>query len=364
MVMIEGVSKFVVRRLGVALVVIFWGEALCCLWPPAGFEKVSAQENSSAGRTAIATPEPSRTKPDELANLARAQELLKQARAAAGIETASGGIQTLSFKAKSQRFSRYISVQSPTKVEEKEKTLSGKIEADCWLPDKFRLKTKGSTLTGFGFSYTNFVNGDQAWRNPPMNVRSFGRDSRVIDVGDVERTLLMQERTAKQQIAFYALGWLLQAPSSLQLKMSYAGAYELDGQPADLVVADGQDGFRVVLLFDRKTRLLAGLGTGFYDSYRETVIVETASFDPRFTRATFLRAREERRLRTQPPKQHEILWQFSDYRQIDGVTLPHRVAIKFDGRLVEELAINEFKVNQPAKPKKFDGKPEVVYARP
>lgn len=358
----EAVSKFGVRRLGVALVVLFWGGIWLELRLSGGV--FARQESSSVARTPNATPEPSHSKEDSALASVKAQELLKLARAAAGIESTSGGIQTLSFKAKSQRFSRYVSVQSPTKVVEKEKTLSGKIEADCWLPDKFRLKTKGSTLNGFGFSYENFINGDQAWRNPPMSVRSFGRDSRVIDVGDVERTLLMQERTAKQQIAYYALGWLLQAPPSLQLKMSYAGTYELDSQAADVVVADGQDGFRILLLFDRKTHLLSALVTGFYDSYRETVIVESASFDYRYTRATFARAREERRLRTQPPKNHEVQWRFSEYRQVGGVTLPHRVAIKFDGRLVEELTVSEFKVNPPAKPKNFEGKPEVVYGRP
>jgi len=322
----------------------------------------SQQQESKSGvqpkNTAQNTPQ------EKAALAARANELLKLARTAAGIETASGGVQTLSFSAKSERFAKYVSVQSPTKVEEKEKTLGGKIEADCWLPDKFRLKTKGSTLMGFGFSYTEIINGDQAWRDPPMTVRSFGRDSRVIDVGDVERTLLMQERTAKQQIAYYSLGWLLQMPPSMQIEMSYAGVYHLNGRPADIVVAEGQDGFRILLLFDQQTHLLAALATGFFDSYRETVIVEAASFDMRFTRATYMRAREERRQRTQPPKAHEVLWQFSDYRQVSGVTLPHRTTIKFDGRPVEELTVNEFKVNQPANPKRFDGKPEVKYDAP
>jgi hypothetical protein len=308
-----------------------------------------------------ASQNPPKNLQDKVASAAHANELLRRARVAAGFENAESGIQTLSFSAKSQRFSRYISVQSPTKVEEKERTLGGKIEADCWLPDKFRLKRKGSTLTGFGFSYTEIVNGDQAWRDPPMSVRSFGRDSRVIDVGDVERTLLMQTRTARQQIAFYSLGWLLQAPPSLQVELSYAGLYQLEGRPADVVVAQGQEGFRILLLFDRQTNLLAALATGFFDSYRETVIVEAASVDPRYMRATFARAREERRARTQSPKSHEVLWVFSDYRQVAGVTLPHRTEIKFDGRVIEDLAINEFKINHPANPKKFDGKPEVKY---
>jgi hypothetical protein len=315
----------------------------------------------SAANTASQNPQQNILQ-SKAASAAYAKELVRRARVATGIESASGTVQTLSFSARTQRFSKYISVQSPTKVEEKERTLGGKIEADCWLPDKFRLKRKGSTLTGFGFSYTEIINGDQAWRDPPMSVRSFGRDSRVIDVGDVERTLLMQSRTAKQQIAFYSLGWLLHAPPSLQIELTYEGAYDLGGRPAEIVVAEGQEGFRLLLLFDKTTHLLAALATGFFDSYRETVIVESASFDPRFTRATFARAREERRTRTQPPKAHEVLWVFSDYRSVSGVMLPHHTEVKFDGRLVEDLTINEFRINQPGNPKKFDGKPEVKYA--
>ena len=65
---------------------------------------------------------------DKAASAARAKELLRRARVAAGIESNSGVVQTLSFSAKSQRFLKYVSVQSPTKVEEKERTLGGKIE--------------------------------------------------------------------------------------------------------------------------------------------------------------------------------------------------------------------------------------------
>lgn len=306
-------------------------------------------------------PPQQQTEQTRAAQIARAKELMRLARVAAGIESASGEIKTLSFTAKSQRRAKYVSVQSPTKVVEKEKTLSGKFEADFSLPDKFRLKTKGSTLVGFGFSYTEIVNGEQAWRDPPMNVRSFGRDSRVIDVGDVERTLLMQTRTARQQIAFYTLGWVLSTPPAMQTEMIYAGEYELEGRPAEVVVIEGQDGFRVLLLFDKKTHLLSALAMGFFDSYRETVIVDSISFDRAFTRATFAKAREERRLRTQPPKQHEVQWLFSDYRQVNRVTLPHLATIKFDERIIEEITINEFKINHSINPKKFDGKPEVKY---
>ncbi len=36
-------------------------------------------------------------------------------------------------------------------------------------------------------------------------------------------------------------------------------------------------------------------------------------------------------------------------------------AVSLDGRLIEEMTINEYKVNQPINPKRFEGKPEVKY---
>lgn len=292
---------------------------------------------------------------------ARSRELLRQSREAAGLELIGGGVQVLAFKARTERFVRYFSVQSPTKVVENEKTLSGRIEAEFWLPDKFRLKTKSDTLSGFDVSYTQVLNGDLVWRDPPMTVRSFGSDRRIIDVDDVERTMLMQTRTAKQQIALYTLGWLLQTPSSVQVEMSYGGVFDLEGQKCEAIIVEGQEGFRNILLLDQKTRLLAGLAIVFFDATRETVIVEVAALDRRFIRDTYMRARQERMARTKPAQRHEIMWRFLDHSTIGGVTLPHRVKITLDGRPVEEVSINEYKINQPINPKRFEGKPEVKY---
>ncbi|MFN0108091.1 MAG: hypothetical protein ACKVZH_04490 [Blastocatellia bacterium] len=298
---------------------------------------------------------------EKAANIARAKELIRQSREAAGLESAGGGVQTLAFKAETDRFIKYFSVQSPTKVVENEKTLGGKIEAEFSLPDKFRLKTKNDTMSGFDVSYTEILNGDLAWRNPPMQVRSFGSDRRIIDVGDVERTMLMQTRTAKQQIALYTLGWMLQTPSSVPVEMKYGGVFDMEGQTCEAIMVEGQDGFRNILLLDQKTKLLAGLAVVFFDSIRETVIVEVASLDRRFTRDTFMRARQERMARTKPAQRHEVLWRYSDHSSIGGVSLPHKVRISLDGRVIEELSINEYKVNQPINPRKFEGKPEVKY---
>src|SRR5262245_40252226 len=61
---------------------------------------------------------------------ARAEELIKLARAAIGGEEVLGGIRTITATGKYNRFVKYLSVQSPKKVEEKQKTLPGKMEFD------------------------------------------------------------------------------------------------------------------------------------------------------------------------------------------------------------------------------------------
>lgn len=294
---------------------------------------------------------------EKVASVVSAKELVQQARAAAGFDQ----VQTLAFKAETERFIKYYSVQSPTKVVENNKKLSGKIEAEFWLPEKFRLKTRSDTLSGFDVSYTEILNGDLAWRDPPMQVRSFSSDRRVIDVGDVERTMLMQTRTAKQQIALYTLGWMLQTPASVAVEMSHAGVIDLEGQQCDAILATGQEGFRKILLLDRNTRLPAGLAVVFYEAMRETVIVEAHAFDRRFMRDTYARARQERIARSKPPQRHEVIWRFLDHTTINGVTLPQRVKITLDGQTIEELTISEYKINQPINPKRFEGKPEVKY---
>src|SRR5215510_2557 len=74
---------------------------------------------------------------DDQARL-RAQALIKQARAVIAGEQVLRNILTLSTSGKSRRIIKYVSVQSPKKVIEKEKTLDGDLDLDFAFPDKFR----------------------------------------------------------------------------------------------------------------------------------------------------------------------------------------------------------------------------------
>ncbi len=297
------------------------------------------------------------TTPDHADSAARAQEIIRQARAALGGEEALRKVQSLSASARLRSVHKYIAVLSPTEIREKEKKLSGKVEFDFVLPGRFRRRISTATLTGFGISYTEVVNGERAWRNPPLRPVS-SKDRRVIDVDDVRKSIEQQAQDAREQMAFYALGWLLQTTPAIPVEFRYAGEVMFEGQKVDALLVIGARGFRPVLLFDQKTHLPLALVASYVAIPRDTVIVEVASVSARYIRDTYLRARQERRARTKPPQRQEMQMRFSAHRPVAGILLPHRLTLMLNGQVVEELEIREFAINHQINPKKFVEKKE------
>jgi hypothetical protein len=286
--------------------------------------------------------------------------LIKLARAAIGGEEVLNRIQTITATGKYNRFVKYLSVQSPKKVEEKRKALPGKMEFEFALPDKFRRRVTGGTLQGFGYSFAQVVNGEQAWRDPPTGPISSHRDSRVIDVDDVERTAFIHATSAKQELSYFSIGWLMLTLPGYPLEMRYLGLYRIDAENAHAISAEGASGFRLTLLLDAKTYAPMGLAISFVEEIQPVVLVEAAVFFNRrlFMQETFARARAERKARTKPPQPYELLIRFSDRRPVNGAMLPFRVTTTLNGEVIEEMTMSEFEINRPINLKKFAGPPE------
>src|SRR5262252_3526218 len=291
---------------------------------------------------------------------ARAEELIKLARAAIGGEEVLSRIRTITATGKYKRFVKYLSVQSPKKVEEKQKALPGKMEFDFALPDKFRRRVTASRLRGFDYSFAQVVNGAEAWRDPPTRPISSYSDGRVIDVGDVERTAFIHATSAKQGLSYYPIGWLMLPLPGYPLKMSYLGLYRIGAENAHAILASGNSGFRFTLLLDLKTYAPLALAISFVDEIQPVVLVEAAGFfNRRFMQETFARARAERKARTKPSQPCEMLIRFSDRRPVNGLMLPFRVTTTLNGEMVEEMTISEFEINRRVNLKKFAGPPEM-----
>jgi hypothetical protein len=309
-------------------------------------------------------PEVSQKSPsaEDGAKLERAGELIKLARVAIGGEEALSSIQTLSVSAKLRRPLKYVSIQSPKKVVEKEKVLSGKIELDFLLPDRFRKRTSGERLRGFPFAYIEIVNGDRAWRNPPLRAISSNRDNRVIDVDDFEKTTELQRSGARQQLSIFSLGLLLKALPAYPLQYNYLGQITFLASEANAIDVTDPENNRMFLLLDSKSHLPRALAWKYIARRHQTVIIEAAGFyNSRFFRETIQRARRESRERTSPPQPYEMQMRFSDYRMVSRVLLPHRITTTLNNEIIEELTFNEFEINRSINPKKFEGEPEDKY---
>ncbi|MEP7271366.1 MAG: hypothetical protein ABI882_07660 [Acidobacteriota bacterium] len=293
---------------------------------------------------------------EQAEQIARAAELMQKARQAIGRTTAG---RSLSAAARLRIFSNYISVQSPTKIVSKKKVLGGRMEVDFSFPDKFRRRISKQTLSGRGYSYTETVNGERAWRNPPPPVISSYRDSRVIDVSDIERSREKYAEDARQQIAFYTLGWLLETPPSLPAEFIYGGQVRAEDGLLEAIIVKGPNGFRPVILIDPTTFLPVSLLVAFVEAKRENVLVEVATVSRQFLRDTYARARREREARRTPAQRRELEWRFSDHRNVDGLVLPHRITTLIDGEVQEEMTVNHFRVNHQIDQKRFEGQPEV-----
>jgi hypothetical protein len=290
---------------------------------------------------------------------ARAEELIKLARAAIGGEEVLSKIHTITATGKYNRFVKYVSVQSSKKIEEKQQALPGKMEFEFALPDKFRRRITAARLRGFDYSFAQVVNGAEAWRDPPLPPISSNSDRRVIDVGDVERTEFIHATSAKQGLSFYSIAWLMLPLPGYPLKMSYQGLYRVGAENAHAISASGDSGFRFTLLLDMKTYALKAIAISFVEEIQPVIIIDAVGFlSRRFMQETIARARAERKARMKPPQPCEMLMQFSDRRPVNGALLPFRVTITLNGEVVEEMTMSEFEINRPINMKKFARPPE------
>lgn len=308
---------------------------------------------------AVSASVSAQTSQEQADQASRARELLSRARKAIGIDGSQAHLWGLSASAEVRRFAKYVSVQSPTKLVDKEKVISGKIEVDFLLPDKFRRRISSQTVSGRRYTYTDVANGSRAWRDPPPPVISSYRDNRVIDVTDIERSREKYADDARQQLALFVLAFLLETPTFLPSDFLYAGEIKEDDKVLDAIIVHGANGFRPVLLLDRATNLPHSIVASVVEPKRTSVIVEVASVSNKFISDTYARARREREARRTPAQRQEVQWRLSDYQPVSGFLLPRKLTTFVDGEMTEEMEINQFKINQPIDPKRFEGQPEV-----
>lgn len=309
---------------------------------------------ASAGMAAGQSQKPL---PDENQRVALAADLLARARQAAGGDDSLNRITGLSAAIRVRRFVEYISVTSPTKAVRRRKVLKGRIDVDMQLPDKFRKHVSIATFSRFPNTYVEVVNGDRAWRDPPLRAESSSPQRHVIDVSDFERSLAFQAQNARQQLSFFTLALLVRVFPSWQLNFRSAGWMKTEAGQAEVINVQGPDDSRMRLLLDRASRMLTAFDSSFAAVVRLPVVVEGSSLTRAGMIAMVQKAMRERRAQEKSqPQLSRIEIRFSDHRRIEGVLLPHRISTYVGGKLVEEMVVTSYRINPRFAPKTFEPK--------
>lgn len=271
----------------------------------------------------------------------QAQEILKRARAAIWDETKSKPLESLSLNA-SRRFARG------------ERQVEVEMTLEALFPDKFLQTDTIIHSVGFGFTAMRGVNGSQAWFSAESNASAADAAKRAMaglppesasnqsgggmgamlgELGGVAGVKPPEQSTEQSIHAGFArlmLVWLGATPSPVEFTYAGQAVAQADGKEADVLNVTGPNNFAARLFIHPETRQVLML------SYR-------AGSRNRGAQEATANAAES-----------EVRWVVSDFRNVNGLSLPHQLVIFLDGRPIEELTIRKVKINPSLKPNKFE----------
>ena len=263
----------------------------------------------------------------------KAEQVLARARAAIGGESSLAGVQGLTASGTYQR-------------DVGDRQLNGEVTIDLLLPDKM-LRTESMRPMGDATIETiQGINGDQLLRNsrtigggPGMMVRIAPPQG-----GDGQAQALRSQRA---DMARFTLALLLAAPPAVPLEFAYGGEAESDDGKADVVDAKGPGSFAARLFIDQKSHRPLMLT---YRGAAPRMVMRTQRGDGPPPGAGIPAA-------DLPPAQIVDIQLFlDDYREVDGVMLPHHLSRSIDGKPNEEITFKTIRLNPVFKADAFSAK--------
>ena len=285
---------------------------------------------------------------DEVKKVARAQELLSQARAALG----SDKIKSLSIAG------TYRQVMG-------DRDMSGDIELEMLLPDKFLKTSVMSPMPGIEVTRREALNGENVWTDMQNNAPAGGNlVLRTMPAGgnsaDAQKA---QQMFIRQEWTRLLLGVLGQSPVAVPLEYSYAGEAEAPDGVADVIEVKGKSiSLTAQLFLDQKTHRPLMLS---YQGRKPRVAMMTRQLShgdeakkktPEEMEKEIREAQAKAAAQAAAEPMVEIQLRFEDFRAEGGVTLPHRISRTIDGQANEEWQLTKFKINPTIKADKFEKK--------
>ncbi|MFN0084509.1 MAG: hypothetical protein ACKVX9_03900 [Blastocatellia bacterium] len=315
----------------------------------------------------------------------KAEGLLKQAREAVGSEKKWKELQSISA----------TGLQRQTMGE---RQMENEVTVDLMMPDKimttFAMQFGGNPIG----TRISALNGEQLWNDfiPGMGmgggpggggmVRMMGGGGPGPGGGDPNSPMAKYgQMTQRRDLVIVMVSWLLSPPPSAQLEFAYAGeAPGPEGSKLDAILAKSPQGMNFVLYFNQESHQLVGIkykaknmrgafgggrggpgGPGAPGATGQQGGQQggrqggnTAQPGQGQPRAPLTPEEQERRMkeaqeRFEKAPEVDYTWAFSDYKNVGGFNLPHRMTKSEGGTPNEEWEISKFKINPKLTADKF-----------
>jgi hypothetical protein len=233
-----------------------------------------------------------------------------------------------------------------------EREMSGEFQIDLLMPDKMMRAETMSPIPNVEITRIEAVNGDRVWTDQQSSGMGGGMIVMRRPGGDTPQAQAMQENAIRAEFARLTIGWLLSTPNSFPVEYAYAGEAEAPDGKADVIDVKGPNGFAARLFLDQKTHKPLMLT---FKGRKPRVVMQTVSGPSKSQEEIEKRIKDSE---AEAAKQPEVEFQirFSDYRDVSGVSLPHRLTRSVDGEVNEEWEMSKFKINPSLKPEKFEKK--------
>ena len=228
-----------------------------------------------------------------------------------------------------------------------EMQMDGELELLIELPDKMRRDESIAAPAGGTMVRTEVLNGSEVWDDNSqrggmgghMALVMRGPGGREMNEEEIKE---MRRRMRRAELSRYLLGLLLRTDAPA----TYAGMAEAPDGSADVIEVKPEQGPAMRLFIDRETRL--PLMLSWRGPQQRMMIRRAPRSGPPNPGSEMVREAPEA-----PPEDATWELRFDDYREVNGVRLPHRISRGVEGSINEEWTIKSYKLNAAFKSSTF-----------
>lgn len=304
---------------------------------------------------------------------ARAQEILKQARAAIADESKLSGIKTLT-------------VQGTSRQVFGDRQVEAEVELELAMPDKMRRTTATTLFPGADIQRIEVINGSDVWSDIISNMpvggpggRGPGGGGRGGFGGPMMGGPGGGDETTRVQLEFtrLLLGILAAPPTGIKVGYKYIGETKVMDSAAEVIEVSGP-GENITRLFVDKASHQVMLVSFRGKDFRQMQQMRpgggqqgrpggqgggqgrpggaAGQQQPEISPEERERRRQEMQERIAALPDIDYFLRFSEYKSVNGLNLPHLVIRMTGDQVNEEWTIKKYKLNSNIKPDRFEKK--------